>query len=492
MQEKSFNLEINYRRPNRFNLIIIYIVASALSLLGLLSGSMPLVNLLGFITAALIASATYFIPSIPQLVKSILLPTIPMSIVTLLTINAQELSTYFIYALSAIAMSLLYYNLRVMIINTVIVNVYIAIALLTLRSGILYIDAPISVGIENVTRMNLVAFMMFLAAKWGYEYVYEAKISEHKAALTMKRLDTLMTQTKSTLDVMHNNLVEADSNLDNLELSSDDITSAIESVANAVSDQYLSEKDISNKANESMALVRQSKELFNHIDEQTHHLKVNVDNNNTNITQMNQEISNIDKTIEAAHQSALDLKANIGQIDAFLSDISAIASQTNLLALNASIEAARAGEEGKGFAVVAEEVRKLAEETAQTAQNIVKILSQVTEATNNTLTQVSDGSNSVSKGVALMMQMDQSFDLMNESFKALAGQISEESDHINVIASNFTEMIQQIEAINVHSENNASATEEIRATITEQSSHIKVINSNVRTIRETSQDLKLK
>jgi methyl-accepting chemotaxis protein len=70
------------------------------------------------------------------------------------------------------------------------------------------------------------------------------------------------------------------------------------------------------------------------------------------------------------HEHIKSLGVSIQEITGFISVISGIAGQTNLLALNAAIEAARAGESGRGFAVVAEEVRKLAEESAQAAKRI--------------------------------------------------------------------------------------------------------------------------
>lgn len=126
-----------------------------------------------------------------------------------------------------------------------------------------------------------------------------------------------------------------------------------------------------------------------------------------------------------------------------LSDtISAIAEQTNLLALNAAIEAARAGEEGRGFAVVAEEIRKLAEESSNAVASIYEVTFKVQSATDN---------------------------LSNNSKEVL-----EFID--NTVNKNYDETIMVLEEyekdaedLNLMSENIASMTEEITATMVELS-----------------------
>ncbi|NJE02531.1 methyl-accepting chemotaxis protein, partial [Thermococcus sp. JdF3] len=75
--------------------------------------------------------------------------------------------------------------------------------------------------------------------------------------------------------------------------------------------------------------------------------------------------------------------------------ITNIAEQTNLLALNAAIEAARAGEAGRGFAVVAQEIRKLAEESKQAADNIKNIIDQITA-------EIRDAVDSTRRGVTVV------------------------------------------------------------------------------------------
>jgi len=86
--------------------------------------------------------------------------------------------------------------------------------------------------------------------------------------------------------------------------------------------------------------------------------------------------------IESFEKNVAELSEKTSNIESVLKDITSIAEQTNLLALNAAIEAARAGEVGRGFAVVADEIRKLAEQSKESAKKISGILTDISKSVN--------------------------------------------------------------------------------------------------------------
>ncbi|NRA29201.1 MAG: PAS domain-containing protein [Parvularculaceae bacterium] len=147
--------------------------------------------------------------------------------------------------------------------------------------------------------------------------------------------------------------------------------------------------------------------------------------------------NNADTVLQEAHtsqkivQNAVDamelIESSSVQVSAILSVIDDIAFQTNLLALNAGVEAARAGESGRGFAVVAQEVRSLAQRSADSAREIKALITTSSEQ--------------VSEGVHLVNQAGEAIESILERVEVVSGEI-------NTIASSASEQAEGISEIN--------------------------------------------
>ena len=159
------------------------------------------------------------------------------------------------------------------------------------------------------------------------------------------------------------------------------------------------------------------------------------------------EMRLISETVNASAGALEELDATADEITAIVAVIRDIADQTNLLALNAAIEAARAGEQGRGFAVVADEVRKLAERTAQSTSQIAGMISKVQASSRHAVAQMQESVDQVSKGVELAREAEQSIGLIQQNSTKVAEAVNEISLAIREQGVVAREIAQNVERV---------------------------------------------
>ncbi len=192
------------------------------------------------------------------------------------------------------------------------------------------------------------------------------------------------------------------------------------------------------------------------------------------ITQSVQEavekINEISRSVDAAMAVVEELAAYSDKIGEFVNVISDIANQTNLLALNASIEAARAGEAGRGFTVVAEEVKKLAENSGDAANEINRLIADIREKIDDAVERMKASSRRVEEG------------------KEVIANVSSQVEGIMTRGARRVE--EKISEIAAMSEDAASATEETSAATEEITSSMEQMNTLIQQLYSRAAELR--
>ncbi len=236
------------------------------------------------------------------------------------------------------------------------------------------------------------------------------------------------------------------------------VASSSQSLAQGASEQAAAVEETTSSIEEMASMIKQNASNAGEAKELAQNAQASADNGSEAMAKMKIAINDIK---DASDETATVVKA-----------IDEIAFQTNLLALNAAVEAARAGEAGKGFAVVAEEVRNLAQRSAEAAKNTTAMIEGSTKKADNGVKITEE----VSKGLEEIASSNRKVNNLVAEIAAASSEQAQGIEQINT-AINQMDSITQTNAANA--EESASAAEELSSQSETMGSMVKELTALV-------------
>ncbi|WP_347437624.1 methyl-accepting chemotaxis protein [Fodinisporobacter ferrooxydans] len=203
------------------------------------------------------------------------------------------------------------------------------------------------------------------------------------------------------------------------------------------------------------------------------------------------QMNTIQKTVASSAITIKELGEKTRNIEQILDLIKEIANQTNLLSLNAAIEAARAGEHGRGFAVVADQVRKLAQESSNSAKQINESIAAIQTIIQKVVSSMEQGTKEVAIGIEVVQSAGFSFDKIKQTINGVTQQIQEVSASIHQITEGTEEVVKAVDIITETTLSNQSGTQNMSAATEEQLASMQEIANSSTSLSTMAMELEL-
>ncbi|MFG0212282.1 methyl-accepting chemotaxis protein [Brevibacillus porteri] len=202
---------------------------------------------------------------------------------------------------------------------------------------------------------------------------------------------------------------------------------SIAQISEGAEAQATSSQDVALSMNDMAAGIVKIAETSAHVSEAAQIATEQAEQGTAVVEQAVRQMGSIGEGTSKATVAIEQLNNRSKEIEGILDTISQLTSQINLLALNASIEAARAGEHGRGFAVVAGEVKKLANQSEESASKIAMLIGEIQQDTRHAVEVMTEGNQNAQQGIQLVEEVREIFGHILESSRNVAAHILEVS-----------------------------------------------------------------
>lgn len=272
--------------------------------------------------------------------------------------------------------------------------------------------------------------------------------------------------------------------------------SSAETIAATVNEVAAGAIDSTNSINEVSAVVQQisagaeqMSASAQQVDSITHEAVSDANQGMQLIAKVVTQNQTIAQSMEQISSISGSLVKGSNDIQEIVTVIRNIAGQTNLLALNAAIEAARAGESGRGFAVVAEEVRRLAEQSAEATSHIQTIIHQMTTDIESSVSTVQTANQEVAAGKTVIEETTHGFEQIIAKLNQVQDGVEQITRAVEESAQGIGQVAQNIQDISAITTKTSANTQTVAAVTEEQSASLNDVSANAGSLADMAGEL---
>lgn len=475
---------------NRRNKLLVKIVWGMLLLgigVNLMTGAAASSNLVlvsvGFVTCSVATVLTY-----KRWLERYIMYIIS-AIVTLLTIllitTGPVITTYFLVYVN-LAIMTLYCNFRAIVFSALLgagLTGYLFTS--TYRQEMFADHAPLTIFLYLI----LISVPLLTSTKFSERLQKEAADGREGALEEKNRAQAIVDQVSSSLHALNLFSTNLKQNMTSTGEISREVTASFAEITASSQNQASDIAEISESSRSIDTAAAGLAEMSTDMRQLSLESVRRTRTGSEEAKKLGEQMNRLEETIDASVLLMQQLNEQSGRIGEILATIKQISNQTNLLALNAAIEAARAGEHGKGFAVVSNEIRKLAENSQQSTEQIELILDSIRLKTDEATEQVISGQETVSLSREAAGRVVHTLDELTADSDRVESQAEQVHHSAKELRDQYTNIAGRMINIAAITEQNMASIQQMAAGMQTQDSRISEVAQSFLQLDKLASDL---